>query len=71
MNQYDYLSDWFIDVIAVSGNWTDYQALANDPVYSAYFTSKGFIKSQIDNFLSLDGVNIVLTTTGTIIPNFI
>jgi len=70
MNQYDYLSDWFIDVIAVSGNWTDYQALANDPVYSAYFTSKGFIKSQIDNFLSLDGVNIVLTTTGTIIPNF-
>jgi hypothetical protein len=71
MNQYDYLSDWFIDVIAVSGNWTDYQALANDPVYSEYFTSKGFIKSKIDDFLSIDGVNIVLTVTGTIIPNFI
>ena len=70
MNQYDYLSDWFIDVIAVSGNWTDYQALANDPVYSAYFTSKGFIKSKIDDFLSLDGVNIALTVTGTLIPNF-
>ena len=70
MNQYDYLSDWFIDVIAVSGNWTDYQALANDPVYSAYFTSKGFIKSKIDDFLSIDGVNIVLTVTGTLIPNF-
>ena len=71
MNQYDYLSDWFIDVIAVSGNWTDYQALANDPVYSPYFTSKGLIKSQIDNFLAIDGVNIVLTVTGTLIPNFI
>jgi len=70
MNQYDYLSDWFIDVIVVSGNWTDYVSLANDPVYSPYFTSKGFIKSQIDNFLAQNGVNIVLTTTGTIIPNF-
>jgi hypothetical protein len=71
MNQYDYLSDWFIDVIVISGNWTDYQALANDPIYSAYFTSKGFIKSQIDNFLALDGINLVLTTTGTVIPNFV
>ena len=70
MNQYDYLSDWFIDVIAINGNWTDYQALSNDPVYSQYFTSKGFIKSQIDNFLALNGVNISLTVTGTIIPNF-
>ena len=70
MNQYDYLSDWFVDVIVISGNWTDYQALANDPVYSNYFTSKGFIKSQIDNFLAQNGVNTVLTVTGTIIPNF-
>ena len=70
MNQYDYLSDWFIDVIAVSGNWTDYQALANDPIYSSYFTSKGFIKSKIDDFLSNDAVNLVLTVTGTVIPNF-
>jgi hypothetical protein len=71
MNQYDYLSDWFVDVIVISGNWTDYVSLSNDPVYSAYFTSKGFIKSQIDNFLSQDGVNIALTVTGTLIPNFV
>ena len=32
--------------------------------------SVDFIKSQIDNFLSLNGVNITLTVTGTIIPNF-
>jgi len=70
MNPYDYLSDWFIDVIAISGNWTDYQALSNDPIYSPYFTSKGFIKSKIDEFLSLDAVNLVMTVTGTIIPNF-
>ena len=70
MNQYDYLSDWFIDVIVISGNWTDYQALANDPVYNTYFTSKGFIKSRIDNFLSQNGINTLLTVTGTVIPNF-
>lgn len=70
MNQYDYLSDWFIDVIVLSGNWTDYQSLANDPVYNTYFTSKGFIKSRIDNFLSQNGVNTLLTVTGTVIPNF-
>ena len=70
-NPYDYVSDWFIDVIAISGNWTDYQALSNDPIYSQYFTPKGFIKSEIDNFLSLPGINLVLSTTGTIIPNFV
>ena len=70
MDQYDYLSDWFIDVIVISGNWTDYQALANDPVYSGFFTSKGFIKSKIDDFLAQDGINLVLTVTGTVIPNF-
>ena len=71
MNQYDYISDWFIDVIAISGNWTNYQSLSNDPIYSEYFTSKGFIKSRIDDFLALSSVNIVSTVTGTIIPNFI
>lgn len=71
MNPYDYISDWFIDVIAVTGNWTDYQALSNDPLYSAYFTSKGFIKSKIDDFLSLNSVNIVLTATGCLIPGFL
>lgn len=70
MHEYDYVSDWFIDVIVISGNWTDYQSLSNDPVYSQYFTTKGFIKSQIDNFLSQNGVNIALTATGTLIPNF-
>jgi hypothetical protein len=71
VNPYDYVSDWFIDVIAINGNWTDYQALSTDPVYSAYFTTKGFIKSKIDDFLALNTVNIALTATGTIIPNFL
>lgn len=71
VNPNDYISDYFIDVIAVSGNWANYSKLALDPLYSNYFTSKGFIKDQIDNFLSLKEVNVVFTITGCLIPDFI
>jgi hypothetical protein len=70
MHPYDYISDWFIDVIAVSGDWTDYDALSLDPEWSQFFTPNGFIKSQINNFLSQQNVNIVTQVTGCLIPNF-
>jgi hypothetical protein len=71
INPNDYISDYFVDVIAVSGNWANYSKLSLDPLYSSYFTSKGFIKDQIDNFLSLKEVNVVFTITGCLIPDFI
>jgi len=71
MHPYDYISDYFIDVIAVSGDWTNYQALALDPKWSSYFTNNGFVKSQIDNFLANQDVNIVTSVTGCIIPDFV
>ena len=71
MHPYDYISDYFIDVIAVSGDWTNYQALSVDPKWNSYFTNNGFIKSQIDNFLSNQDVNIVTSVTGCIIPDFV
>ena len=71
MHPYDYISDYFIDVIAVSGDWTNYAALSLDPKWSSYFTNNGFIKSQIDSFLSQQDVNIVTSVTGCIIPDFV
>lgn len=71
MHPYDYMSDYFIDVIAVSGNWTNYQALSVDPMWSTYFTANGFIKSRIDSFLANPNVNIVTSVTGCIIPDFV
>lgn len=71
MHPYDYISDYFIDVISVSGDWTDYETLSLDPKWSAYFTRNGFIKSQINNFLSQPDVNIVTQTTGCLIPDFV
>lgn len=71
MHPYDYMSDYFIDVIAVYGNWTNYQALSIDPQWSTYFTENGFIKSRIDNFLANPDVSIVTSVTGCIIPDFV
>ena len=71
MHPYDYISDYFIDVIAVYGNWTNYQALALDPYWSKYFTNNGFKKSLIDAFLAEPNVSIVTSVTGCIIPDFV
>jgi hypothetical protein len=78
MHPYDYMSDYFIDVIAVSGDWTNYSALSVDPKWgynattgAGYFTANGFVKSKIDSFLSDADINIVSSVTGCIIPDFI
>jgi len=71
MHPYDYISDYFIDVISVSGDWTDYETLSLDPRWSSFFTQNGFIKSQINNFLSQPEINIVTSTTGCLIPDFV
>jgi len=71
MHPYDYISDYFIDVISVSGDWTDYETLSLDPKWSSFFTRNGFIKSQINNFLSQPDVNILTSTTGCLIPDFV
>ena len=71
VNPYDYISDWFIDVIAIAGDWTDYATLSRDPLWSSYFTPNGFIKSQMNNFLNNQGVEIISVTTGCLIIDFV
>jgi hypothetical protein len=71
VNPYDYISDWFIDVIAVAGDWTNYTALSQDPQWSSYFTPNGFIKSQITNFLNNIDVNLITIQTGCLIIDFV
>jgi len=71
VNPYDYISDWFIDVIAVAGDWTNYAALSKDPQWSSYFTPNGFIKSQITNFLNNKEVELITIQTGCLIIDFV
>lgn len=70
LNDNDYISDYFVDVIAVEGDWTNYAALSIDPVYSKYFTAKGFKKELIDQFVSLPEISLVASITGCLIPDF-
>jgi hypothetical protein len=71
MHPEDYISDYFVDVIAISGNWTKYSELSLDPIYSGYFTPKGFVKHKIDDFLGLSEVNVIFSVTGSLIPDFV
>jgi hypothetical protein len=67
----DYVSDYFIQVVAVKGNWSNYPVLATDPVWKAYFNTDGLIKSKLNNFMNADGITMIGTWTGCIIPDFV
>jgi hypothetical protein len=71
VKEFDFISDYFIDVIAIEGDWTDYQTLAIDPVYSVYFNTNGVKTEKIDDFLSDDTVTLIANLTGCIIPDFV
>ena len=67
----DYVSDYFVDIFVVKGDWSDLPALSKDPVWSKYFDARGIKTNQLENFLSLDNITVLGTFTGCIIPNFI
>ena len=67
---YDYIKDFFVQLIAVEGDWTDYETLSLDPYYSQFFTEEGIIPSQLQNFMNSANVNLIGSWTGTIIPDF-
>lgn len=66
----DYIADYFVEVVVVEGDWTDYIRLSKDPVYRQYFDEKGLILSRMNDFLSLREVTVVNRTSGAIIPDF-
>lgn len=72
VKEYDLISDYFIDIYVISGNFgpDKYAQLALDPVFGQFFDKNGLIVSQINAFLSLPEVIVKRTYTGSIIPNF-
>ena len=66
----DFISDFMVDVIVVEGDWTNYQRLAADPIYSAYFNERGLIVGQADNFLQVGDITVINRTMGCLIPDF-
>lgn len=73
INPNDFVSDYFVDVYVISGDWGEdkYAALTGDVVWSNYFTPQGLKKDKLKKFLRLDAVNVIAQYTGCVLPNFI
>lgn len=71
IDEWDYISDYFIDVILVQGNWTDYQSLSVDPTWSEFFDLRGLKKEKLQEFLGAPEINTIGSFTGSIIPDLV
>jgi hypothetical protein len=71
MKEFDYISDYFVNVDIVAGNWTDFATLSVDPVFSQFFDSKGIIKSKLDSFLNAPDITRIGSFQGSIIPDLV
>jgi hypothetical protein len=65
---FDLMSDYFIDVTLISGTWDNFDMLAADPIYGAYFDNNGLRSDRASSFLSSDGISIIANYTGCILP---
>ena len=71
IQDFDYMNDYFVEVIAIEGDWSDYKTLSADPVYSKYFDLNGLKKGQLQNFLADETVTLLNRVEGSIIPDLI
>jgi hypothetical protein len=71
VNAQDYASDYLVDVVIIAGDWSNYQELAVDPRWSAYFNSSGLRKEQVRNFANDRNVTALAYYEGlSLIPYF-
>ena len=71
VNANDYASDYLVDVVVVGGDWSNYQNLAVDTRWSAYFNASGLVKGQIRNFANDRNVTLLSYYEGlSLIPYF-
>jgi hypothetical protein len=69
--EFDYMEDYFLEVIAIEGDWTDYKSLSEDPIFSKYFDKRGIRVGFLNEFLSLDETTTVANFIGSVIPDFV
>lgn len=69
MNDFDYVSDFMVDVFVFKGNF-DTTTASVDPVYGAYFNTDGLLKDQLATFANLRQVTLEAQYTGSLIPGF-
>ncbi len=66
---FDKMKEYFIQVIAIEGDWTNTANLSTDSTFSEYFNSNGLIPAKLNNFINLSQVNLIGSWVGSIIPD--
>ena len=69
MNDFDYISDFMVDIFVFKGNF-DTATASVDPVYGAYFDANGLKKDKLAEFANLKQVTLDAQYTGSLIPGF-
>jgi len=66
----DWISDYMISVLVVYGDWTNYDDLSSDSIWSTYFNSTGLIKSKVETFANHNLVTTLAFYDVSLIPGF-
>ena len=66
----DWISDYMVTVVVLSGDWTNYNTLVKDNTLGKYFTSEGLVKGTISSFLNERTVNVLAYYDASLIPYF-
>ena len=71
VNQLDWVSDYMVDIVVVSGDWTNYTNLSVSPIFGQFFNNEGLITSQVTNFTNNSNVSLLAYYQGvSLIPYF-
>ena len=71
VKEFDYISDYFVNVDLVVGDWTNFDVLSVDPLFSTFFDSKGLKKDQLNAFLNSPLVTRYGSFQGCLIPDLV
>lgn len=71
LNPLDYASDYLVDVLIVTGDWTNYAELAVDTKWAQYFTPDGLRKNRVRDFANDRNITLLNFYEGiSLIPYF-
>jgi len=71
LNPTDYASDYLVDVVLISGDWTNYAELSVDTKWSQYFDGEGLKKSMVRDFANDRNITLLKYYEGvSLIPFF-
>lgn len=70
INPSDLVSDYFVKLYVLKGNWTNFKSLSTDVTWSKFFDEKGLKVEMVNKFIKADGVSVIGSWSGTILPNF-